>query len=306
MRHLFGPVPSRRLGMSLGIDLVPPKTCPLNCLYCEAGRTTRHTAERGEYIPVDEILAELDEYLKPYPHLDHITFSGAGEPTLHSGIGQIVEHLHTHWPQYRIALITNGIGLINPAMRQEALGCSVVLPSLDAGTEAAFQRINRPCPGITLDALTDGLIAFRKEYSGLMLLEVFLLEGVNDDSAELAAIAERVRRIQPDQVQLNSLDRPGAEAGLIPVSHERLASLTGLFAPIPAIPITRQPSGGVSQAFSDLQEMIVSTVKRRPCTVQDLVLMTGHPVMEIQKVLRELLSDGRIESQPGERGEFYR
>jgi wyosine [tRNA(Phe)-imidazoG37] synthetase (radical SAM superfamily) len=307
MRHLFGPVPSRRLGLSLGVDLTPAKTCLLNCLYCEAGITTTHTAIRREYVPTADVLAELDEFLKSSPKLDHITFSGAGEPTLHSGLGEVVNHIRSRWPQYRTALLTNGTLFPDPQVRREAMAFDLVCPSLDAGTEAVYRRINRPVEGLTLTELVDGLIRFRNEYRGLYLLEVFLLEGVNDDPAEIRAIADFARAIAPDQVQLNTLDRPGAEPGLVPIPYERLEAIAAEFVPIPARAVNRRPAKmTASVSGRSLEETILDAVKRRPCTAEDLAAMTGAGLDSVRETLRELRNTGRITIESGERGEFYR
>jgi len=135
-KHLFGPVNSRRLGLSLGVDLVPYKYCPLNCVYCEVQTTTHLVTKREEFFPVDEILGELDLFLRGRQQLDYITFSGAGEPTLHSGIGRIIQYIKKTYPSYKLALLTNGVLLNDPSVRAEVLPCDLVLPSLDSATQA--------------------------------------------------------------------------------------------------------------------------------------------------------------------------
>jgi len=149
-KHLFGPVPSRRLGISLGIDLVPYKTCTANCVYCECGKTTNLTIERKEYIPTDEILNELDVYLKQAPDLDYITFSGSGEPTLHSKIGEIINFLKKNYPQYKVAVLTNGTLLFHKELRDELKNADIIKPSLDAGSDEIFKKIKRPHENLNL------------------------------------------------------------------------------------------------------------------------------------------------------------
>lgn len=305
--YLFGPVPSRRLGRSLGIDLVPPKTCPLNCVYCEAGRTTVLTRERQEYVPTEAVLQELDQFLSTNPGLDYVTFSGAGEPTLHRDLGKIVAHIKSRWPQYHTALLTNGLCMSDPVVRQEALPFDVVLPSLDAGTEAVFQRINRPIEGYRLQELVEALVAFRNEYKGLIWLEVFLLPGINDEPEEIEAIIEHVRRIRPDEVHLNTLDRPGTESGLVPPPFSRLERIAERFAPIVAKPISRKPEKMTANTLEiPLEHLILSAVQRRPCTLDDLVLMTGMPAHLLKNCLSDLLKSEQLATENGPRGEFYR
>ena len=210
MSHLFGPVPSRRLGRSLGVDLVPRKTCPYDCIYCEVGPTTRQTITRLDY-QADEIMAELTAYLhQGPPPLDYITLAGSGEPTLNLGLGRIIRHLKalTGTP---VAVLTNGALLYLPEVRDELQAADLVLPSLDAAREESFRAINRPLPDYPLSRLIEGLEAFRREYAGQIWLEILLLQGLNDSEADLEALRRALRILAPDKVQLNTAVRPGVE-----------------------------------------------------------------------------------------------
>lgn len=189
---------SRRLGVSLGVDLVPYKYCPLNCVYCEVQSTTNLVSKRVEFFPAEEIIAELDSFLQAEPRLDFITFSGAGEPTLNSALGKIVKHLKTKYSKYPLALLTNGILFDDAQLRQEVLPCDIVLPSLDAATQPIFQQINRPLEGLQIADLIESLIRFRSEYSGKIWLEVFLIPDVNDNPAELSALRTAIESINPN------------------------------------------------------------------------------------------------------------
>lgn len=211
-RHLFGPVRSRRLGRSLGIDLVPANICSLDCVYCECGKTLHVTQKRAEYVPVDEVTEELDHFLLSRPEIDAITLGGTGEPTLHSGIGEILDHIKEHHPGYRIAVLTNSTLLHNPGIRKELYYADLILPSLDAVSDDIFTTINRPPPGITTDLLIDGLVQLRNEWSGPIWLEIFLIPTINTHEEELQLLRDAAVRIRPDQVHLNSLSRRGAEA----------------------------------------------------------------------------------------------
>ena len=210
-RYLFGPVPSRRLGRSLGIDLVPQKTCTFDCAYCECGRTTVLTLERREYVPTGRVIAELDDCLAKAPDIDYVTFAGSGEPTLHSGIGDIISFIKDRYPRYRVAVLTNGALFVDPDVRAALMRADLVVPSLDAVSEDIFRDINRPSPGITAGQVVAGLVAFSREFPGVIWLEVFIVPGKNDTDEELLRLRDAVAVIAPDRVQVNTLDQPGTD-----------------------------------------------------------------------------------------------
>ena len=222
-RHLFGPVPSRRLGVSLGIDLTPERSCTLNCVYCECGRTEELTLARRAYVPTEEVIAELRAYLSQGPALDSITFSGSGEPTMHTGIGEIIAMLRAEYPQYTVTVLTNSSLLHLPEVRAALLPATRVVPSLDAVSDAAFLKINRPVKGLTNAMVLEGLRRFASEYCGELWLEVFLVPGVNDSDEELALLRAEVDRLGATRVQINTLDRPGAVSWIAPASAARRA-----------------------------------------------------------------------------------
>lgn len=305
-KHLFGPVPSRRLGISLGVDLVPHKVCSLNCIYCECGSTTRLTLDRDEYVPAEEVIEELKDYFKNNPDPDFITFSGAGEPTLHSGIGQILKIIRGLKPDIRVALITNGTLFSNPALRKELLDVDVVLPSLDAATDSAFRRINRPRKEFTLEQYVQGLIDFKRECRGEFWLEVLILPGYNDDHENILALKKAIHAIGPDRIQLNTLDRPGVMDELRPASHEELEEIAKLLnlGHIDIVAPLAQRSESVGFR-SDMEAAILETISRRPCTVEDIQQMLGLHIQEINKYLGSLMDSGQIETSRQQRGIFY-
>ena len=190
MKYLYGPVPSRRLGLSLGIDLIPYKICSFNCIYCECGATTDLSIERKEFKPVDEIIEELDEYLEQGPELDYITFSGSGEPTLYLHMDKIIDFLKDNYPQYNTALLTNSSLLSNKEIRKEINKLDLIVPSLDSVFEDNFRKINRPHADIKLEDIIDGLIELRKEFDGQIFLEFFIVPGINDNEKEFQRIKE--------------------------------------------------------------------------------------------------------------------
>ena len=220
--HLFGPVQSRRLGRSLGIDLVPCSICTYDCVYCECGTTNTMTAGRREFFPVAEVLGELADCLSRSPALNFATFSGSGEPTLSLSIGTAIRFIKERFARYRVAVLTNGSLLADPAVRRDLLPADVVLPTLSTVNEETFKAIHRPAPGISLPEILDGLIRFREEYEGEIWLEVFIVPGLNTSGAELAGLRDVLARIRPDKVQLNTLDRPGTEAWVRPAGPAEL------------------------------------------------------------------------------------
>lgn len=300
---------SRRLGISLGVDLVPYKYCPLNCVYCEVQRTTHLVTKRENFFPVNEILDELNSFLQGNPHLDYITFSGAGEPTLNLALGQIVEHIKTHYPNYKLALLTNGILFSDKDLRSEVLSCDIVLPSLDAATQTAFEKINRPQAGLQVQTMISGLAEFRREYQGKIWLEVFLITGINDSESELSALAEAINLIDPDLVQLNSLDRPGTEEWVKPMSLSALKQIKRFFterlsSPVEIISKVKYVAAE-SQLDEELIHLLHNTLKRRPSTAEDLSAMLDIHINEISKVLRQLHMEKKISVKREPRGVFY-
>ncbi|MFA4861082.1 radical SAM protein [Methanoregula sp.] len=224
-RYLFGPVSSRRLGRSLGVDLIPLKTCNYDCVYCECGKTTHATKVRQEFIPTEDVLSELSHFLSTSPALDFITFAGSGEPTLSRGIGRIVRFLKDRFPAYRIAILTNGSLLTDPAVRTELLPADVVLPTFSTAISETFQAMHRPITGTDPALVLDGLIRFRQEYRGEIWQEVFIIPGLNTTDRELAGLRDAIRVIHPDRVQLNTLDRPGTDDQVRPASPDELARI---------------------------------------------------------------------------------
>ncbi|MFP4527174.1 MAG: radical SAM protein [Candidatus Kapaibacterium sp.] len=305
-KYIFGPVPSRRLGISLGVDLIPPKICSLNCVYCESGRTTELTVDRREFVPREEVIAELDDFMHENPAPDYITFSGAGEPTLHSGIGSIIDHIKSNYPEIPVAVLTNGTLLRFAEVRRELMKADLVLPSLDASGNRAFRRINRPESSLDPQSHINGLIEFSEEFQGKIHLEVLLLPGYNMDDEELSAIESAIRAIDPDLVQLNTLDRPGAIEGLRPATYDELKSVIEKWGMNNAVIIASPKKPAEMTAYRrDTESAIIDTLRRRPCTAADIADVLGLHESAAEKHLAKLESQGRIEAQSGERGIFY-
>ncbi len=206
-KHIFGPINSRRLGTSLGIDAIYFKVCSFDCLYCEVGITNIKTIERKEWVKKDDIIAELKDYLaKNDKKLDYITFSGSGEPTLNSKIGEIIDEIKKI-TNTKVAVLTNSSLIDDKNVQNELLKADLVVPSLDAVTETLFHQIDLPHKDIKIENIINGLIEFRKIYTGQIWLEVLVLKGFNDTDEEFNKIAQCVKLIKPDKVQINNLDR---------------------------------------------------------------------------------------------------
>ncbi|MHC4123545.1 MAG: radical SAM protein, partial [Planctomycetota bacterium] len=266
--YLFGPVPSRRLGLSLGVDIVPFKFCTQDCIYCQLGRTTKKTIERQEYVPVEPVMAELREKIAEGLKADYITISGSGEPTLNLRIGEFISQIKkiTDIP---VAVLTNGTLFTQSTVRGACALADLVVPSLDAGDEETFQKIDRPHEQLNLERIIDGLCRFREEFRGQIWLEVFLIEGVNTGTEQISKIKDAVAKIQPDKVQLNTAVRPTADAGVERISPERLRELAaqlGHNCEIVADFSTDKQDTGIKTTAKS----VLSMLKRRPCSVDDI------------------------------------
>lgn len=310
-QYVFGPVASRRLGISLGVDLVRPKTCSLDCIYCEAKKTTDLTLERREYVPIDGVIAELDEVLRSKPKLDYITFSGSGEPTLNSGIGRVVTYLKDVHPEYKICLLTNGFALGDQELRREIARIDLVVPSLDASNAEEFEIINRPCPDLKFDRFIYDLTDYCRNAESEIHLELFIVPGVNDSDESIARFGNIIRPMQVDLVQLNTLDRPGAVDWIRPSSAgntRRFIAVLEPFVQVEAVGPFRYRTKDVSHdpsLFSGAEKRILDLVSRRPATAPDLEVALGKPEKEIIPILEQLFKSGLLEIEKQERGTFY-
>jgi len=303
--HIFGPVPSRRLGISLGVDLMPHKTCSLDCVYCECGKTTHLTITPDEYTPIDRIKYELNSFLASNPRLDHITFSGSGEPTLHSGIGEIINYLKSDFPDYQVALLTNSTLFHLSEVRKRVLNADIIIASLDAVSEKIFRAINRPHPGLDNKTIVEGIAELKKEYSNKFWIEVFIVPGFNDNMDEIFLIQNLMDRIQPNQIHLNTLDRPGTEKWVKPAGKNVLKKIHACMHNVQIVQKIDH-SLSVNNTSVDIRKSILTTLKRRPSTVEDLAKSTGTNSEKVNQCLDILLKNGEVKSQKMPRGIFYK
>jgi wyosine [tRNA(Phe)-imidazoG37] synthetase (radical SAM superfamily) len=296
VRYVYGPVPSRRLGRSLGIDPVPPKTCNWNCVYCQLGRTTPVSNERRELAPLEEVLDEVESaFTAGGGNIDWVTFVGSGEPTLHTGLGRMIREVRA-MVSVPIAVITNGALLHRRDVRRQLAAADAVMPSLDAGSEALYRAINRPFPGLTLERHVEGLVAFQRSFAGRLWVEVMLVAGLNDGEAALRDLASALRRIEPDEVHINVPTRPPAEpwvkapeAGVL----ERARSLLGARAHVVL------PAAGDFEVHTDatIAETVAGIVTRHPLSEQELLatLSRHWAPDEVMRGLRVAVAGGGVQ-----------
>ena len=285
---VYGPVPSRRLGRSLGVDIVPFKTCTYDCIYCQLGRTTQKTVRRSPLAPVEDIIKEVQDALKQMPCPDYVTVSGSGEPTLHSELGEIISRIKS-LTDVPVAIITNGSLFFQQEVRTACLMADLVVPSLDAGDEPMFQYVNRPHGSLSFGEVVNGLVQFRKEYRGKIWLEVFLLGGVTAVADEVLKIKEHADRIKPDRIQLNTVVRPAAEEYAFPVAAEEMAKLCKLLGDHAEVIPSFAPKPGGEES-GRLREDILALVARRPCSVEDIANGLMMNRSHVLKHLDDLLS----------------
>lgn len=289
-KYLFGPVPSRRLGRSLGIDVTPFKTCSFDCVFCQCGCTTRLITERGEFVPFAEVCDEIVRWLKDDGIADCITFAGSGEPTLYSRLGELIKFIKAR-TKIPVIVLSNGTLLHRIAVRDELLKADTVKVSLSAWDDVSFKKINRPAPGLLFDQVLAGLRDFRKVFHGELWLEVFLMEGFNASPDQVQKIASAAAEIRPDKIHLNTAVRPPAEAAVRPVAKEKLESLCDLFTPRAEIIASFSASAGFGGELN--VEKLIELLRRHPATAEQLAQNFG---VEPAAIL-PLLNDSRLQTE---------
>ncbi|GAB6270700.1 MAG: radical SAM protein [Smithella sp.] len=305
-KYLYGPVPSRRLGRSLGVDLVPFKTCTYDCIYCQLGKTTNKTTERRDYVPVADVLREVRENLSTGTGCDYICMAGSGEPTLHASIGELICKIR-EMTDIPVAVITNGSLLYLPDVRQSLLQADLVIPSLDAGDAPLFEYVNRPHEDITFERMAEGLVEFARRYSGRLWLEVLLVSGVTGLSSEVKKIAAWAQKIGAQKIQLCTVNRPAYEDFACAVDPKQMKKLAGLFSGPVDILENASPEAAFGTAASDTTDAdILNLLARRPCTLEGISLgLNLHP-HDTAKRIEKLMSAKRVATQRNRRTLFYK
>jgi wyosine [tRNA(Phe)-imidazoG37] synthetase (radical SAM superfamily) len=291
-RFVYGPVPSRRLGFSLGVDILPFKTCTLDCIYCQLGRTPRTTVRRRSWFPTEAVLAQVRKALRSGQRIDAVTFSGSGEPTLNRDLGRLIRAIKT-MTRIPVVVLTNGTLLGRKDVRDDLAAADIVVPSLDAATAALFRKVNRPHASLRAAKVLDGLVAFREAFPGKIWLEIMLVKGVNDSPAHLRALKRAADRIRPDRIHLNTVVRPPAEARAKPLGPSELAKVRRLFGPRAEVVAAFHKKGQVAAPVG-LEEDVLATVGRRPVTVDDIAASLGRHRDEVLKTLARLLHRKRV------------
>ena len=296
MEYVYGPVPSRRLGQSLGIDPIPLKTCNWNCVYCQLGRTVPLTNQRKEYVPQEQIITEVKTALEQAEpgSIDWITFVGSGEPTLHSEIGWMISEVKS-MTEIPVSVITNGSTLYLPEVRQALLPADAVMPSLDAGTPALYRKINRPHPELTFERFHQGLIDFGREYTGKLWVEVMLVRDLNDTEEALQAIARALEPVNPDQVHLVKPTRPPVETWVQPPTEEGLLRAQAILGEVARV---LHPAAGTFDLGScdSLPEAVVGIITRHPMREDELLAtLEEWSPDKVNDILHELRESGRAQ-----------
>ncbi len=295
LRHIYGPVPSRRLGRSLGIDLVPLKTCTYDCVYCQLGRTTAKTVERTAFVTAEEILTEVERILEPDPPtFDVVGIAGSGEPTLNLDIGRVIDGIKgmTDVP---VAVLTNGSLLWMPEVQDALMSSDIVLPSLDAGDAEVFAYVNRPHPEIGFEQMVEGIASFTSRYPGEVWLEVLLLAGVTGIPAEAGKIAALAERIGPACVQLNTVCRPPAEQSALAVPPSEMEALRTLFSgEVEIVSHVQQELTATPEPGETPGADVLALLWRRPCTAEDVADGLGLHINEALKQLGALVQAGEV------------
>jgi wyosine [tRNA(Phe)-imidazoG37] synthetase (radical SAM superfamily) len=293
-RFTFGPVPSRRLGFSLGVDLVPRKSCSFDCIYCQVGRSANKEVKRRSFFNPEDIVNEIASEVKRQRNIDVITFSGSGEPTLNLDIGWIIRETKKRL-KLPVSVITNSSLLANEKVRFDLGLSDVVLPSLDAVSEDVFLQMNRPHSMIKIDDMIQGLKRFKAEYKGKVWLEIMLVKGINDKPEELEKMRRVIEYIGADKIQLNTVTRPPAEEnarGLSSAAVKKICASFGNDAEI--ICKFKKKAKKVDTPLKF--EMVSSILSRRSLTLDDIVRITGITAGEAKNSLQDMEHQGIIRS----------
>lgn len=289
---VYGPVPSRRLGLSLGVDILPFKTCTLDCVYCQLGPSSRTTVRRRAFFDPEAVLGQVRKALASGARIDHITFSGSGEPTLNRSLGRIIRGIKKE-TSIPVVVLTNGTLLHRGDVRRDLREADVVVPNLDAATTGLFSRVNRPDKALRLDRMLEGLGAFRKEFKGEIWIEVMLVAGVNDSATHVRRLRKIIDKVGADRVHLNTVVRPPAERTARPLSESRMKAICRVLGPTCEIAVTFPGTSG-RPSDDTLEGAILATVRRRPVTASDLAVSLGRDPARVAGALAALVSAGAI------------
>lgn len=299
---VYGPVFSRRLGRSLGVDVVPYKTCTYDCIYCQLGRTTAKSVIRRHWVPVEELLSQLAGRLHTRP--DWVTLGGSGEPTLYAGIGELIRRIKT-MTDIPVAVLTNGSLLWSEQVRDDLLAADLVIPSLDAGSPELFEYVNRPHKSISFQRMVEGLIEFCRVYAGQYWLEVLLVGGITGLTGPVEQIATIADNIDPDRIHLNTVVRPPVETYAGPTAIDLLECFAAAFGDKATV-IAEPPDTAIQPAVAVDPEALLDLLSRRPSTLEDIAKFLGIHRTEAVKYMDQLTAQGRVSREYQSQRLFYR
>lgn len=292
MKYIYGPIPSRRLGQSLGISPIPKKYCNYSCIYCQLGRTTNMTNKREMFYKVEDIIAELDRVLKNKVQFDVVSIVGSGEPTLYKGLGKLIEQIKLICNK-PVVVITNGALLNDKVLQEELLNCDIILPTIDAYDEESFKIINRPHKKIIFNNIINGIIEFSKKFKGEIWLEIMFMENINDDERSLNEYKNLLKKIKYDKLYLNTPIRPPAEQEVNAVSHNRMQEIASF---LQGVPINIPHSIGFHSEIKDDYKAIVNIIQRHPMNQYEIVsFLKSRKDVLIDAIFERLNSDNNIE-----------
>jgi wyosine [tRNA(Phe)-imidazoG37] synthetase (radical SAM superfamily) len=290
--YIYGPVPSRRLGFSLGIDILPYKTCTLDCLYCQLGATPQKTVQRKEHFEVDSVLAQIEKSLLSGKRIDYITFSGSGEPTLNTNLGKLIREIKKI-SDIPVAVLTNSTLLSEKRVRKALQPADLVVPSLDAATQDVFIQVNRPHISLRIEDIIAGLKKFRQEFKGQIWLEIMLVRGINDSSEHIKKLKAAIEEIGPDKIQLNTVIRPPADRRATALSSKELIKIQKKFGEKSEIIANFMLKDQIPHG-KNLEQNILAMIHRRPVTLSDISAALGKHRDEVLKYLNILTGKGKI------------
>ncbi len=317
-QYIFGPVQSRRLGLSLGIDLLGSKICTFNCVYCEVRKTDRLTVERKEYVPAKTVIKELDLFFTSHPDipLNYITFSGQGEPTLNSELSTVIKHIKSNYP-YPVCVLTNGSLLSRQDVRNDLSQADLIIPSLDAVSDEAYKKVNHPHPSVTVDNIVEGIKSLKAEFSGKIWLEILFVEGINAHEEELTLLREKIKEIQPDKLYVNTIYRPPAFDKHQPIKDSQLNRIQSDFERLLDHPMNESheknlSTEGLNKSWDQkrLVEQLKPMLNIRPCSLEDLseIFCSYQSHLkedQLKEILDDLIHEDLLHVQDFDKTPFY-
>jgi wyosine [tRNA(Phe)-imidazoG37] synthetase (radical SAM superfamily) len=314
---IYGPVLSRRLGRSLGIDIIgPEKTCNFDCVYCQLGRT-KNKVQRPEDIcgvSTEDVVQGLKSYLKKVSQIDYITFSGTGEPTLNLRLGEMIREIKKI-SDVPVCVITNSSLVNRKDVRDNLTEADLVIATLEAGDEKIFRAINRPASGIELEDIIQGLTAL-KNLGPRLAIEVLFVDSkreypTNISDQAINGLIKALKVIDPDEIQVHTLSRPPAEDFIIPVSEQKLTRMAQKFDEVLGREKVRLVLKGLRRKsidvkHEDLKEDVYGLILRRPSTASQISSTLGIDAKDLAAIIEELLRKKNIVEITAENEKYYR